>query len=292
MTSAHLIPALLSCKELKDLLKISPCPIVLLEADIGKQVESDFKTGHIPGARYFDQLQCTTPTQFLPRGLPDAKCFEEYLGSLGISNADHVVLYDRSATGLFAAARAWVVLKTYGLYNLSVLDGGFQAWTRENNEIEASKADDTKIETKKFTVMLNEEMVRNFDQMMANLSNENNSNKRIQVVDARPPTLFYGADAGHMPNALHIPYSTVFDQANQYLKSKEQLREVFNKAGVDLSKPAIYTCQGGITASALAFIADLLGQKEHSVYIGAFAEWQQRAPANMIIKGDGKKDTS
>ena len=42
---------------------------------------------------------------------------------------------------------------------------------------------------------------------------------------------------------------------------------VFKKAGVDLSKPAIYTCQGGITASVLAFIAQLLGQEDSSVYM-------------------------
>lgn len=67
--------------------------------------------GHIPTARYFDQLQHTTPTAFLPRGLPDVPAFEEYLASLGVSNDDHIILYDRSAAGLFAAARAWFLLR-------------------------------------------------------------------------------------------------------------------------------------------------------------------------------------
>jgi hypothetical protein len=67
--------------------------------------------GHIPTARYFDQLQHATPTAWMPRGLPEASAFAEYLTSLGVSNDDHIVLYDRSASGLFAAARAWVLLK-------------------------------------------------------------------------------------------------------------------------------------------------------------------------------------
>jgi hypothetical protein len=41
---------------------------------------------------------------------------------------------------------------------------------------------------------------------------------------------------------------------------------VFNNAGVDLSKSAIYSCQTGTTASTLAFIAHILGQKSYSVY--------------------------
>lgn len=86
-----------------------------------------------------------------------------------------------------------------------------------------------------------------------------------------------------MPNAVNLPYGSLFDQESQHLKSKDQLAEsklsiysdfslnysfsVFNKAGVDLSKPTIYTCQGGVTASTLAFVAQLLGQQEPSVYM-------------------------
>ncbi|CAF3349631.1 unnamed protein product [Rotaria socialis] len=288
MASKKLIPQLLSCQALKDLLQISPQPVAVLEADLSKQIKADFDAGHIPTAHYFDQLEYTTPTAFLPRGLPDVKSFEDHLTRLGISNEDHIVLYDRSPSGFFAAGRAWFLFKTYGMENLSILNGGYHAWVRETNEIATSETKVSKDETKKFTVKLNEQMIRYFDQMMSNLSLDIHSDQRVQVVDARPPNLFNGTEAGHMPNALHLPYGTLFDQANQYLKSNEQLAEMFKKAGVDLSKPAIYTCQGGITASVLAFIADLLGQKEHAVYMGAFIEWQQRAPADKIIKGDIK----
>jgi 3-mercaptopyruvate sulfurtransferase SseA len=68
-------------------------------------------SAHLPQARYFDQLECTTPTKFISRGLPDIKCFETYLTRLGISNGDHIVLYDRSPMGFYASARAWWLLK-------------------------------------------------------------------------------------------------------------------------------------------------------------------------------------
>lgn len=71
--------------------------------------------GHIPTAQYFDQLEDTTPTAFLPRGLPDVKKFEERLGNMGISNEDHIVLYDRSSAGFFAAGRAWFLFKVHNL---------------------------------------------------------------------------------------------------------------------------------------------------------------------------------
>jgi 3-mercaptopyruvate sulfurtransferase SseA len=68
-------------------------------------------SAHLPQARYFDQLECTTPTKQIPRGLPEIKCFEAYLSRLGITNDHHIVLYDRSPMGFYASSRAWWVFK-------------------------------------------------------------------------------------------------------------------------------------------------------------------------------------
>jgi thiosulfate/3-mercaptopyruvate sulfurtransferase len=70
-----------------------------------------FFSAHIPQARYFDQLEYTTPTKYIPRGIPEIKSFESYLSRLGVSNTDHIVLYDRSPMGLLASSRAWWLLK-------------------------------------------------------------------------------------------------------------------------------------------------------------------------------------
>ena len=80
-------------------------------------------------------------------------------------------------------------------------------------------------------------MIKNFDQMVANVSLDKDNNERIQVFNARQPNLFYGADAGHRPNVINLPYGSLFDQANQYIKTQEQLKEsktlifinIFNK---------------------------------------------------------------
>ncbi|CAF4340259.1 unnamed protein product [Rotaria sp. Silwood2] len=146
MTLTQIISPLVSCQALKHLLRAPPRQITVLEADIGKQCYSDFQAGHLPQARYFDQLECTTPTAFIPRGLPDMNCFEGYLTRLGISNTHHIVLYDRSPTGFFASGRAWCLLKTYGVDNLSILDGGFHGWVRENHKIESTESNDAQEE--------------------------------------------------------------------------------------------------------------------------------------------------
>ncbi|PNB52713.1 3-mercaptopyruvate sulfurtransferase, partial [Pseudomonas sp. GW531-E2] len=50
------------------------------------------------------------------------------------------------------------------------------------------------------------------------------------------------------------------------------LKAAFEGAGIDLDKPLVTTCGSGITASALAFGAHLLGN-EAAVYDGSWSEW-------------------
>ncbi len=67
------------------------------------------------------------------------------------------------------------------------------------------------------------------------------NNKNEQIVDARPPNQFngkfflyhffsnqkiiLGSNAGHLPNSLNVPYTEVFDQTNQGLKSNDELKK-------------------------------------------------------------------
>ena len=57
--------------------------------------------------------------------------------ALGVATADHVVVYDASATGLFSAARLWWMLRGFGHAHVSVLNGGLAVWQAEGRALEA-----------------------------------------------------------------------------------------------------------------------------------------------------------
>ena len=56
-------------------------------------------------------MHCATPTKFIPRNIPQPECFKDYVGSLGISNKHHVIVYDRSPFGFYASSRAWWIFR-------------------------------------------------------------------------------------------------------------------------------------------------------------------------------------
>ena len=103
---------------------------------------------------------------------------------------------------------------------------------------------------------------------------------REQIIDARAAGRFEGKDpepraglrGGHMPGARNIPLSAMLASDNTMLPA-DQLKIVFEKAGVDIDKPIVSTCGSGITASVVALALARLGKPRSAVYDGSWTEW-------------------
>lgn len=52
-----------------------------------------------------------TVSELYPYDVPFVEPFEEYLGSLGIANTHHIIIYDRSEHGFNFSARMWSLLR-------------------------------------------------------------------------------------------------------------------------------------------------------------------------------------
>lgn len=50
-------------------------------------------------------------------------------------------------------------------------------------------------------------------------------NIHIEITERFRRKFNLGADAGHMPGAIHLPHGSMIDQTTQRLKSKEELTE-------------------------------------------------------------------
>ena len=52
-----------------------------------------------------------------------------------------------------------------------------------------------------------------------------------------------------------------------------EIEAVFTAADIDLSRPVITSCGSGITAAILSLGLTLIGNRDHSLYDGSWAEW-------------------
>jgi len=237
---------------------------------MGRDPKAEFAEAHIPGARFFDIDDVSDARSEMPHMAPPVEKFMSRLRAMGVGDGHQVVVYD--GHGIFSAARVWWLFRLMGQMDIAVLDGGLPKWIMEGRD-----TDDLPpmIRDRHMTVRRQNQMVRDVTQVAhaAKLGDH-------EILDARGGERFRGEApepraglrAGHIPGSKNIPFTTVLN-ADGTMKSPDDLRAVFEAAGVDLGKPAITTCGSGVTAAILSLAMERFGKSDHSLYDGSWAEW-------------------
>lgn len=237
---------------------------------------------HIPGARFFDIDDIADTTVNLPHMLPPPEKFSSRVRRLGLGDGHRVICYDQN--GFLASARAWWMFRVMGHADVAVLDGGFEAWRNAGGEVEDLPPHF--VADRHFTVRPRRDLVRDIGQVKSSLESGN-----AQLVDARSGPRFRGEipepraglRGGHMPGALNVYYADLL--ANGALKPETEMRAVFAKAGVDLSKPIVNTCGSGVTAAILTLAQSVLGHDDAAVYDGSWSEWGMPDSGGSVATG-------
>lgn len=236
-----------------------------------RDAKKEFREGHIPGAQFFDIDELSDTTSSLPHMLPSPEKFSSRMRKMGIGDGKRIIAYD--SVGLFSAARAWWMFKVFGHEDVAILDGGLKKWNAEGRPLEDGPPPIP--QERHFTARLRGSMVRDMKEVAAALKSGS-----AQVADARSGTRFRGEEveprphvrAGHMPGAKNVHYASLLN-ADGTLKSPEGIKQAFQSAGIDLSKPVITSCGSGVTAAILSLGLTLISARDHALYDGSWTEW-------------------
>jgi len=238
--------------------------------DAKRDARAEFAAAHLPGARFLDLASLVDPESPVPAAVPTMAQFAERMAALGVNDGDRLVIYDDSAVK--TSARAWFIARMNGVAGVAILDGGLGKWRSEGRPLESGEPH---VPQGHFTPARGPGTVRFKAEMLANIGS-----RREQVVDARGRARFTGEEgdfranvaSGHIPGSRNLPYSLLFAHDGTFC-SKEDLRRAFEDAGIDLDKPVVTTCGGGVTAAVLLFALHLLGKDDVALYDGSWSEW-------------------
>lgn len=243
---------------------------------------AEYTARHIPGAVYFDLDGHSDKSSDLPHMMPSAEVFAAAVSGLGISNSDHIIVYD--GLGFMSAPRIWWMFRAFGHENVSVLNGGMPAWNRANGPIEHHQTDVT---TTSYQARLNEKYVSSREAILTFVENGDR-----QIVDARGADRFSGRapeprkglKSGHMPGAKNLPFQKLVGDGGLF-RSGIELQQAFEGAGLDLSRPIVTTCGSGVTAAILTLGLEELGHDDNKLYDGSWAEWGSHPDTSDKIIG-------
>ena len=233
---------------------------------LGRSGHEEFRAAHIPGARFLDIDAVSDRSNPAPHMLPTAREFGEAMEQIGIGRDDRIVVYDNSPTR--TAARGWFMFRHFGAEKVAILDGGFQKWLSEGRPTESGEPAPRRAG---FDAVERHEVVTK-EQLLAGTG--------LPWADARGKPRFEGSEAdprpgvapGHGPGAKNVPFGSLYREDGRF-KPIEELRRLFEEAGIDPAQPFVASCGSGVTANSLIFAAHLIGNDDARLYDGSWSEW-------------------
>ena len=236
----------------------------------GRDARAEYEAAHIPGALFFDIEQVSDPDSPYPHSWPGAHLFASRMRALGLDNHDRIVIYDNSP--IHTSARAWWMLRNFGARHVAILDGGLPKWVAESRPLESGAPSP---HPGHFTAQPAGDRLFDKAQVLGLVGADSHV-----LADARPAARFRaevpeprpGLAAGHIPGSRSLPQSAFFHNDNTF-KTGDELRTLFDDAGIDLAKPLVATCGSGVTACVILFGAHLLGKTDLQLYDGSWSEW-------------------
>lgn len=283
---------LIQAQELRRELAQHTCLVFDVRHDLGDHQAGRraYIEGHIPGALYLDnetQLSAVRTGHNGRHPLPARDEFAALMRAQGLTSRTRAVVYD-AGNSMFAA-HLWWMLRWMGHEQVSVLDGGWQAWLDAGGEVESGQREPALTEAQAVQSMVSAGKpampVVDARAVLANIGQPS-----FTVVDARAAQRYSGVvepldpAAGHIPGALNRPFLNNV-QADGRFKPAENLRREFEALlGSRASAGVVHQCGSGITACHNLFAMELAGLHGSALYPGSWSEWSSD-PTRPVATG-------
>ena len=230
----------------------------------------DFAAGHIPGAVHLD-LWGVSLVDTDPAPLKAFMWIVDHLFNLrGVDARTPVVVYDEQSG--MRAARAFWFLEYFGHQQVQVLDGGFGAWLKAGLTVTRETAPPPK---STWAGAPQEKAIATWRDVKDRLGKPG-----VVVLDTRSDaeytgTLVRAKRGGRIPGAVHVDWARNLAPDGTF-KAPDDLRAMYEHAGVTPDKEVVTYCQGGYRAAHAYLALRLLGYPRVRNYAGSWKEWGDR----------------
>lgn len=250
--------------------------VLILEVSFDPEDAADYRTGHVPGARFVywkDLLWHDTDRQF-----PTPATMAARLGVLGVGNDTTIALVGDPFQ--FAAYAYWVLTMAGQEPRCRIVDGGRDTWLAQGRPLTTSLPE---VIAQELDAGVPDESPRiGRDEVLAGLG----ATGRV-LVDLRSPEEYrgervsppsadfdHGAERkGHIPDARNLFVEELL-QKDGTLLSPDELRERFDALGIDEDDEIVTYCRLSHRASLGWFVLTrILARPDVRVYDGSWTEW-------------------
>lgn len=237
---------------------------------------------HIPGALHAPYGKWRGPATN-PGELPDVSKLTQLVQSLGLTPATHAVIVSTGAdaTDFGAAARVYWTLKTLGMQELSIVNGGMKAWTDAKLPQDSATP---KVAASNWQPQLDSSLIATREDIRRNIDLSN-----AALVDSRPDAFYQGKTrapaaklSGTLPGAQQLDFNQWFVPGTSTFVDADAARQIAAKVQRQQGQDMVAFCNTGHWAATDWFgLSEMAGLPNVKLYAGSMVDWTQQpgAPA-------------
>ena len=248
-----------------------------------------FELGHIEGAVNAPYGKWRGPASN-PGDLPDKAKLTPLIQSLGLTPATHAVVVSNGvdSSDFGAMARVYWTLKSLGLKDLSIVNGGMKAWEAAGKPV-----------GKTILQIPPSNYAPSFD---ANwLATQQDVGKHVDLsnaalVDSRPDAFYQGKTrapaaklSGTLPGAQQLDFNQWFVPGTSQFVDATKAKDIANKIQRQQGQDMVAFCNTGHWAATDWFgLSEMAGLPNVKLYAGSMVDWTQSKDAPRMANQPGR----
>ncbi|RWR33719.1 sulfurtransferase [Sinirhodobacter populi] len=236
-----------------------------------------YEQGHIPGAISAPYGLFRGPAEN-PGALVPVDELQSRLRALGLTKDRPIVIVHQGKddSDFGSAARVYWTLKSSGFTDLSILNGGMNAWLAAGLPVETEKVVPVPSEV---TITFSDEWLATTDDVAKIVEGK----ETAQLIDARPTPFFEGKQAhevasrpGTLPGAESVPHSQFFVGGSPAIGGETTAKDVAAKLGLKQGEEVVSFCNTGHWAATDWFaLSELAGVPDVKLYPDSMVGYSQ-----------------
>ena len=251
-------------------------PLILdIRAPHAKGDKPSYGAGHIEGAVSAPYAWWRGPADNPGKTLSDEQ-LTILLQTLGVEKDRPTVVVHQGTDGtdFGAAARVYWTLKSSGVSQIAILNGGMNSWVAAEKPL---TKEITVPEPSTITASLSDTWMASHDDIASVLAGTSDAT----LLDARPARQFLGFSkhkaaktAGHLPGAVNFSQAQWFDHNGALMPVAAQAAAIAQSIGSEPDEEIVSYCNTGHWAATNWFaLSELAGYRNVKMYPGSMVEW-------------------
>jgi len=249
-------------------------PLVLDIRAAAGDGESTYAAGHLPGAVNAPYALFRGPSEN-PGALVPEDQLQEVLRGVGVSLDRPVLIVHQGSdvTDFGAAARVYWTLKSSGVSQLAILNGGVKGWTEAGLALEQGAP---ALRPSDVEISFSDAWLASREEVLAIVNGE----QEATLIDARPESFWNGeqshpaaAKPGTLPQSQYFTHSNWFSD-RPVIVDAQSARALAVENGLDTGAPIVSFCNSGHWAATNWFaMSELAGLENVKLYPESMVGW-------------------